>query len=198
MGSVYDDIRLHVVRSYNPPSPDNPLSLIYPSPSSHRLSSPLYFHSHRPSSNTVILCSHLMPITFHPPFLNFLLDFPYFRCNFLSRPALQLSIPMVAAFLRPPISFPVPSSLPTSLPCSSERYSSSSSLSHLFAGSLRQTQFSSSQFCHGLYLGSNFSVDTVHPSLLRSSSFSSPTCYHILSLSSDVFLVSPLYVAKQH
>ena len=44
--------------------------------------------------------------------------------------------------------------------------------------------------------GSHVSVDTVHPSLLRSSSFSSPTWYHLQSLSSDVVLVSRLYVAK--
>ena len=40
------------------------------------------------------------------------------------------------------------------------------------------------------------SVDTVHPALLRSSSFSSPRWYHLQRCSSDVFLVSPLYVAK--
>ena len=44
--------------------------------------------------------------------------------------------------------------------------------------------------------GSHVSVDTVHPSLLRSSSLSSPGWYHLQSLSSDVVLVSPLYVAK--
>ena len=44
--------------------------------------------------------------------------------------------------------------------------------------------------------GSHVSVDTVHPSLLRSSSFSSPRWSHLQSLSSDVFLVSPLDVAK--
>ena len=48
--------------------------------------------------------------------------------------------------------------------------------------------------------GSHVSVDTVHPSLLRSSSFSSPRWYHLQNLSSDVVLVSPLdaYVAKPH
>ena len=45
--------------------------------------------------------------------------------------------------------------------------------------------------------GSHVSVDTVHPSLLRSSSFSSTRWYHLESRSSDVFLVSPLYVAKR-
>ena len=44
--------------------------------------------------------------------------------------------------------------------------------------------------------GSHVSIDTVHPSLLRSSSFSSPRWYHLQSLSSDVFLFSSLYVAK--
>ena len=39
--------------------------------------------------------------------------------------------------------------------------------------------------------GSRISVDTVHPSLLRSSSFSSPRWYHLQRLSSGVFLVSP-------
>ena len=38
--------------------------------------------------------------------------------------------------------------------------------------------------------GSHVSVDTVHPSLLRYSLLSSPTWYHIQSVSSDVFLVS--------
>ena len=76
-------------------------------------------------------------------------------------------------------------------------FSSSSSRSHLFVGSLRQTQFSSSQYCHGLHPSSfrwpHVSVDTVHPSLLRSSSHSSPGWYHLQSLSSYVVLVSPLY-----
>ena len=39
---------------------------------------------------------------------------------------------------------------------------------------------------------------TVYPSLFRSSSLSSPGWYHLQSLSSDVVLVSPLYVAKPH
>ena len=68
-------------------------------------------------------------------------------------------------------------------------------------GSLRQTQFSSRQFCHRLHLLSfrwisRVSVDTVHPSLLRSSSSCSPGSYHLQSLSSDVFLVSSSHVAK--
>ena len=44
---------------------------------------------------------------------------------------------------------------------------------------------------------SHVSVDTVHPSLLRSSSLSSSGWYHLQSLYFDVVLVSPLYVAKQ-
>ena len=44
--------------------------------------------------------------------------------------------------------------------------------------------------------GYHVSVDIVHPSLLRCSSFSSPRWYHLQSLSSDVVLVSPLYVGK--
>ena len=79
---------------------------------------------------------------------------------------------------------------------------SSSSRSHLVVGSLRQTQFYSSQFCHGLHLlrsdGSHVPVDTVHPSLFRSSSLSSPRWYHLQSLSFDVFLVSPPDVFKPH
>ena len=76
--------------------------------------------------------------------------------------------------------------------------SSSSSRSHLIVGSLRQTQFSSSQFCHGLHLvsccpdSSHVSVDIVCPSLLRSSYSSSPRRNHLHSLSSDVLLVSGL------
>ena len=42
------------------------------------------------------------------------------------------------------------------------------------------------------------SADAVDPSLLRSSSHSSPRWYHLQSLSPDVVLVSPLYVAKPH
>ena len=46
--------------------------------------------------------------------------------------------------------------------------------------------------------GSHVSVDTFQPSLVRSSSLSSPAWYHRQSLSSYVVLVSPLYVAKPH
>ena len=44
--------------------------------------------------------------------------------------------------------------------------------------------------------GSHVSVDTIHPSLLPSTSHSSPRWYHLQNLSSDVVLVSPHYVAK--
>ena len=44
--------------------------------------------------------------------------------------------------------------------------------------------------------GYHVSVDTFHPSLLRSSSLSSPGWYHLQSLSSYVVLVSSLNVAK--
>ena len=43
---------------------------------------------------------------------------------------------------------------------------------------------------------SDVSVDTVHPSLLRSSHFSSPMWYHLQSLSPDVCLVPSLRVSK--
>ena len=80
-----NDIRLHVARSYTS-SPDNPFSLISPSlcqlsslrPSS--LPSPLYFNFHRPPSYLMLLSSQHMPILLQPPFLNFLCDFPNFRC----------------------------------------------------------------------------------------------------------------------
>ena len=79
-------------------------------------------------------------------------------------------------------------------------YSSSSSRYPLVVGSLRQTQLSSSEFCHGLIfrrsVDSHVSVDTVHPSMLRSCSLSSPRWHHLQSLSSDVDLISPIYVAK--
>ena len=65
-------------------------------------------------------------------------------------------------------------------------------------GSLRKTQFSSSVmdfiFCRSD--SSHVSVDTVHPSLLRSSCFSSPRLYPLESLSSDVFLISSLHEPK--
>ena len=47
--------------------------------------------------------------------------------------------------------------------------------------------------------GPHVSVDTVHPYLFRSSSLSSPGCYHLQSLSSCVVLVSsPTCVAKPY
>ena len=82
--------------------------------------------------------------------------------------------------------------------------SSSSSCSHLAVRSLRQTQFSSSQFCHGLRLSSfrwlcmSRLTQSINICFDRSSSFSFPRWYHLQSLSSDVFLVSSLYVAKLH
>ena len=90
------------------------------------------------------------------------------------------------------------SSNPTTNFSGKSTWTSSSIRSHLVVGSLRQTQFSSSQFCHGLRLsdGSHVSVDTLHPSLLRSSSLSSPGWCHLQGLSTYVVLVSPLYVAK--
>ena len=51
--------------------------------SSHRpssLPSPVSLHFHRPPSYLVFLSSHHMPISLQPPFLNFLCDFPHFRC----------------------------------------------------------------------------------------------------------------------
>ena len=52
-----------------------PSSLRYSS-----LPSPLYFHFHRPPSYAVFLSCHHMPIQLQPPFLDFLCDFPHFRC----------------------------------------------------------------------------------------------------------------------
>ena len=46
--------------------------------------------------------------------------------------------------------------------------------------------------------GFHVPVDTVHPYLLLSSSHSSARWYHLQSISSDVFLVSPHGVAKPH
>ena len=57
------------------------------------------------------------------------------------------------------------------------------------ASSVMDLVFRRSDGCH-------VSVETVHPSLLRSSSLSSPGWYHLQSLSSSVVLVSPLYVAN--
>ena len=57
------------------------------------------------------------------------------------------------------------------------------------ASSVMDLVFRRSDGCH-------VSVDTVHPSLLRSFSSSSPRWHHLQSHSSDVFLVSPHYVSK--
>ena len=93
------------------------------SPSSSPLPSPLVFHYHRPPSYIVLLSSHHMPIPFQPPFLDFLCKFPHFCCpahSFISylvqlrNFAHQWTI-LAFAFLRPPIYFPVPSSMPTFL-----------------------------------------------------------------------------------
>ena len=65
VGSMYDDIRLHVARSYTS-SADSPFSLIslyFVQPSSLRYSSlpsPLHLHFHRPPSYVVFLSSHHM------------------------------------------------------------------------------------------------------------------------------------------
>ena len=40
----------------------------------------MYFHYHRPPSDAVFLSSHHMPIPLQPSFLDFLCDFPHFRC----------------------------------------------------------------------------------------------------------------------
>ena len=75
--------------------------------------------------------------------------------------------------------------------------SPTSNRSHLIVGSVQQTQFSSSQFCHGANRLSSdryhVSVEPVNSSLLRySSSSSSPTWNHIHGISSDVSLCSLL------
>ena len=84
-GSMYDDIRLHVARSYTS-SADSPFSLIslyFVQPSSLRsssLSSPLHLHFHRPPSYVLFLSSHHIPIPLQASFLDFLFDFAHFRC----------------------------------------------------------------------------------------------------------------------
>ena len=83
-------------------------------------------------------------------------------------------------------------------------FSSSSSLSQLIVGSLRQTPFPCSQWRHELYIVLSrllsFSVDTAHPCLLRSSSSSSssPMSCHLQSIFPDVFLISHHHVPKPH
>ena len=80
----------------------------------------------------------------------------------------------------------------------SDSYSSSSSCSYLVVESLRQTQFSSSQFWTSYFVVPMALMSRLKQSihLFRSSSSSSPRWYHLQSLSSNVFLVSSLYVAK--
>ena len=82
VGSMYDDIRLHVEPSYTS-SADSPFSLISSFTLSNHLllsmssslRSPLYFHYHRPPSYVVFLPSHHMPMPLQPPLLYFLCDF---------------------------------------------------------------------------------------------------------------------------
>ena len=86
VGSMYDDISLHVARSYTS-SAYSPFSLMLSfnlsnhnySLRSSSLPSPLYFHYHRPPPYAVFLSSHHMPIPLLPSFLYFLCDFPHFR-----------------------------------------------------------------------------------------------------------------------
>ena len=77
---MYDDIPLHVVRSYTS-SADSPFPLI----SSFTLSNhlflglPLFLLPCTFNSYVVLLCSYHMLIPLQPPFLDFLCDFPHFR-----------------------------------------------------------------------------------------------------------------------
>ena len=87
VGSIYDDIRLHVARSYTS-SADSPFSLISSfTVSNHLLLGlplfllPFTFFFHRPPSYVVFLSSHHMPIPLQSSFLYFLCDFPHFRCS---------------------------------------------------------------------------------------------------------------------
>ena len=72
VGSMYDDICLHLARSYTSSSD-------FVQPSSLR-SSFVPCHFHRPPSYVVLLSSHHMPIPLQPPFLDILCNFPHFRC----------------------------------------------------------------------------------------------------------------------
>ena len=75
VGSMCDDISLHVARSYTS-SADSPFSLMSSfTLSNHQdslrssclsIPSPLYFHYHRPPSYAVFLSSHHMPIPLQP------------------------------------------------------------------------------------------------------------------------------------
>ena len=81
---------LHLIPTSSPPPPPPPqrsllFDIIPPSvqPSSLRpsfLPSPLYFHFQRSPFYVVFLSSHHIPIPHQPPFLDFLCDFPHFRC----------------------------------------------------------------------------------------------------------------------
>ena len=88
VGSLCDDIRLHVAQSYTS-SADSPFSLR----SSFTLSNHLllgiplfllpcrpYIHYHRPHSYVLFRSSHYKSIPLQPTFLYFLCDFPHFRC----------------------------------------------------------------------------------------------------------------------
>ena len=67
---MYDDVRLHVARSYTS-SADSPFSLILPlTPSNHLLLGlfpPMYFHFHRSPPYIVIISSHPMLMPLQPP-----------------------------------------------------------------------------------------------------------------------------------
>ena len=81
--------------------------------------SPLYFHFHRPPFNIVLLSSRHMPIPLQPPFMDFLCcdsnHFSFVILSFITLSSFRTSI-VSFSFLRPPISFHVPSSMPLSLP----------------------------------------------------------------------------------
>ena len=79
---MYDDIHLHVARSHTS-SADFDIILNFVQPSYLRFSSlpsSLYFHFHRHPSYAVFLSSRHMRIPFQPHLLDFLCDFPHFRC----------------------------------------------------------------------------------------------------------------------
>ena len=92
---------------------------------SSSLPSPLFLHFLRPSSCILFLSSHHMPIPLQPSLLDFLCDFPHFRCpsySFISNlvqlrnstyPYRSILIYATSNF------FPVPSSTPMSLPSTS-------------------------------------------------------------------------------
>ena len=104
--SLLFDIILYIVQPY---------SLRHSSPPS-----PLYFNFHRPPSYVVFLSYHHMPIPLQPTFLDFLCDFPHFRCPsyyFISYLVQSCNSAHPSfSFLRPPIYVNVPSSTPMYLP----------------------------------------------------------------------------------